>query len=191
MDTRGLGMNTRLPGGIPDFIEKWSPAGEVQRELRSRATISNVINTHTHIHVTAYYNVGYTLTVASTACVPILMHDVLHPILPAGVMGFTALYWKVGLEDLKTSHTLRRNFPFLIHMRYLFESIRPEIQQYLIESDADATPFSRSMRSTIYQRSKAQSDTRALGTMRDVYDEGYEVRSSLLSRVYRASTCNV
>ena len=117
------------------------------------------------------------------------MHDLLHPMLPAGVFGFTALYWKVGLGDLdQSSHTLRRNFPFLIHMRYLFESIRPEIQQYLIESDADATPFSRSMRSTIYQRSKAQSDTRALGTMRDVYQEGYD-GDSVMKR--RAKNCRL
>ena len=79
------------------------------------------------------------------------------------------------LLDLnQTTHTLRRNFPFLCHLRYLFESIRPEIQQYFIESDSDSTPFSRSMRTQIYKRSKAQSDTRALGTMRNVYEEGYE-----------------
>ena len=59
-------------------------------------------------------------------------------------------------------------------MRYIFESIRPEIQQYFIESDEDAVPYSRSMRSTIYQRSKGQDDTKALGTRRNVYGEGYE-----------------
>ncbi|GMH87378.1 hypothetical protein TrVE_jg12463 [Triparma verrucosa] len=142
-------MSTRLPGGIPDFIEKWNPK--------------------------LFKQVGFGLGAASVASLGILANDMLHPALPVGIIGFTAVYWKVGTDDLNQSnHTLRRNFPFLCHMRYLFESIRPEIQQYLIESDSDATPFSRSMRSTIYQRSKAQSDTRALGTMRDVYEEGYE-----------------
>ncbi len=38
---------------------------------------------------------------------------------------------KVGLDDMQqTSHTLRRNFPVLANLRYLLESIRPEIRQY-------------------------------------------------------------
>jgi len=95
-----------------------------------------------------------------------------HVVLPGVVTAFTGVYWSVGLSDLnQTTHTLRRNFPFLCHLRYIFESVRPEIQQYFIESDSDATPFSRSMRTQVYKRSKAQSDTRALGTMRDVYEE--------------------
>ncbi len=37
---------------------------------------------------------------------------------------------KVGLDDMaQTSHTIRRNFPVLGNMRYLLESIRPEIYQ--------------------------------------------------------------
>jgi glutamate synthase domain-containing protein 2 len=93
---------------------------------------------------------------------------------PLVVCVLTAGYWKIGRDDLATNHAIRRNFPVLCHVRYLFESIRPEIQQYFIESDDDAHPFSRAMRSTIYQRSKAQNDTRALGTRRNVYAEGYE-----------------
>ncbi|CAE8589937.1 unnamed protein product, partial [Polarella glacialis] len=45
---------------------------------------------------------------------------------------------------------------------------------YLIESDDVAVPFSRHMRSVIYQRAKQAPDTRALGTRMDVYKEGYE-----------------
>ena len=38
----------------------------------------------------------------------------------------TALYWKTGLDDMKqTKHTILRNFPFLGHVRYALESIRP------------------------------------------------------------------
>lgn len=94
--------------------------------------------------------------------------------LPCATSLLTAGYWKLGLTDLNQPyHTLRRNFPVLVHVRYLLESIRPEIQQYFIESDHVEEPFSRSMRSIIYQRAKAQPDTRALGTRRDVYKEGH------------------
>ncbi|MCL4138768.1 UNVERIFIED_CONTAM: hypothetical protein GTU68_038772 [Idotea baltica] len=59
-------------------------------------------------------------------------------------------------------------------MRFLFEGIRPEIRQYLIESDQDEEPFSRDKRSIIYQRAKGVEDKRPFGTRQRVYDSGYE-----------------
>ena len=52
--------------------------------------------------------------------------------------------------------------------------IRPEINQYFIESNTDGTPFDRETRSVVYQRSKRQLDTLPFGTQRDVYEQGYE-----------------
>jgi hypothetical protein len=81
-----------------------------------------------------------------------------HPVtyLPAVILGaFTAAYWKVGEYDMKqTSHALLRNFPVLGHVRYIFETIRPEIRQYFIESDSEGRPFSRLHRAQVYQRGK-------------------------------------
>jgi glutamate synthase domain-containing protein 2 len=143
-------MSQRLPGGIPDFVEKWNPA--------------------------LFRKVGYGLIATTALSFPasFQIHEFSH-VVPIILTALTSGYWKIGLDDINTkSHSLRRNFPLLIHMRYIFESIRPEIQQYFIESDEDAVPYSRSMRSTIYQRSKGQDDTKALGTRRNVYGEGYE-----------------
>ncbi|MEY4425821.1 MAG: hypothetical protein RL535_119, partial [Pseudomonadota bacterium] len=42
------------------------------------------------------------------------------------------------------------------------------------ESDAEATPFSRSQRSLVYQRAKGESDKRPFGTQLDVKAVGYE-----------------
>ncbi|NCO52066.1 MAG: FMN-binding glutamate synthase family protein [Deltaproteobacteria bacterium] len=81
----------------------------------------------------------------------------------------------IGIYDmLQTRHTILRNFPLLGHFRYLFESIRPEIHQYFIESDDEEHPFSREKRSIVYQRSKGSLDTFPFGTHRDVYRVGYE-----------------
>jgi len=53
--------------------------------------------------------------------------------------------------------------PILAHFRFFFEMIRPEIRQYLVESDTDAVPFSRTQRSLVYQRAKnVRSDGRLL-----------------------------
>jgi len=80
-----------------------------------------------------------------------------------------------GLADmLQTRQAVRRNFPLIGHMRYLLEQIRPEINQYFIESNHDGRPFSRNDRSIVYQRAKGELDTMPFGTQRDVYAVGYE-----------------
>ena len=81
----------------------------------------------------------------------------------------------LGLLDLlQSQHSIRRNYPVIGHIRWLAEMIRPEIRQYLIESDSDAAPFSRSQRSLVYQRAKGEAGERPFGTLLDVYQDGYE-----------------
>lgn len=81
----------------------------------------------------------------------------------------------LGLRDaMQTKHTVLRNFPIIGHFRYLIEHFRPEIQQYLIESNLDAYPVEREYRALIYQRAKGDLETKPFGTQRDVYRPGYE-----------------
>ncbi|WP_298117067.1 FMN-binding glutamate synthase family protein [Flavobacterium sp.] len=81
----------------------------------------------------------------------------------------------MGLYDMyQSKKTIRRNFPLLGRMRYLLESLGPEIRQYFIETDLDGKPFNRLQRSIVYQRSKKESDSMPFGTQLDVYQDGYE-----------------
>ncbi len=81
----------------------------------------------------------------------------------------------LGIYDLlQTRHAVRRNYPILGNVRYLVESIRPEIRQYLIESDNEQLPFSRTQRSLVYARAKSQTSDRPFGTLKDVNQTGYE-----------------
>ena len=81
----------------------------------------------------------------------------------------------LGLIDMfQTRHTIRRNYPFLGRFRYMLEAVRPEIQQYFVESDTSGTPIPREFRSLVYQRSKGDRDTRPFGTIFDVNRAGYE-----------------
>lgn len=81
----------------------------------------------------------------------------------------------MGLYDMfQSQKTIRRNFPLLGRMRYLLESIGPEMRQYFIETDLDGKPFNRLQRSIVYQRSKKQTDSMPFGTQLDVYKDGYE-----------------
>jgi len=80
----------------------------------------------------------------------------------------------LGLWDLmQKEHAVLRNYPVLGHMRWIFEGIRPEIRQYLIESERDEDPFSREERSLVYQRAKDAEDKRPFGTREDVYAAGF------------------
>jgi glutamate synthase domain-containing protein 2 len=81
----------------------------------------------------------------------------------------------VGVHDARqTSHSILRNFPVLGRARYLLEEIRPEIQQYFIESTLDAFPIQRELRSLVYQRAKGATESHPFGTHHDVYGVGYE-----------------
>ena len=81
----------------------------------------------------------------------------------------------IGIFDLlQTRRAVLRNYPVIGHIRYLVESIRPEIRQYLLEADDDKLPFSRAQRSLVYQRAKNEPSEKPFGTLSDVYREGYE-----------------
>jgi len=81
----------------------------------------------------------------------------------------------IGFGDLiQKPHAVLRNYPILAHLRFLIEEIRPEIRQYLFESETDGAPFSRDRRALVYQRAKMQLDKRPFGTQLATYADGYE-----------------
>jgi glutamate synthase domain-containing protein 2 len=87
---------------------------------------------------------------------------------------FLALF-VLGLWDLlQRKHSVLRNYPLLGHLRFLLESLRPELQQYFIERNFDGRPFDRDVRSIVYQRAKGTEAEEPFGTERDMYADGYE-----------------
>lgn len=81
----------------------------------------------------------------------------------------------MGVYDMvQHKHAIRRNYPLLGRLRYTFEGLRPAIQQYFVENDLNGRPFSRRIRSLVYQRAKKVKETVPFGTQIDVYEEGYE-----------------
>jgi len=87
---------------------------------------------------------------------------------------FLGLCW-IGLRDMRqTKSAVRRNYPIIGNVRFMLEKIRPEIRQYFLESDTEATPFSRSQRSLAYSRAKGETDKRPFGTQLDMKGDGHE-----------------
>ncbi len=112
------------------------------------------------------------------------------------LIGVWAMYWTpalwafvvvlplimVGLHDvIQTRHSLLRIYPVIGHGRYFMEEVRPEIQQYFVESNLDGSPYPREFRSVIYQRAKEARDTVPFGTQHDVNRIGYEWMTHSLS----------
>ncbi|OYN74864.1 FMN-binding glutamate synthase family protein [Mycolicibacterium sphagni] len=91
----------------------------------------------------------------------------------------------LGTWDLlQTRHTILRSYPVLGHARFLAELLRPEIRQYFIESNTEATPFDRETRDMVYERAKGTKSDEPFGTERDVNALGYEfLRHSLRAHV--------
>lgn len=90
----------------------------------------------------------------------------------------------VSIYDLiQKKHTVLRNFPIIGHFRYIFESIRPQIYQYFIESESEGRPLQREQRAVIYARAKGTIDTQPYGTKKDVEEVGYEwINHSMLAK---------
>lgn len=116
------------------------------------------------------YAVFAVCIVFTLATLPLIHHQWLWPFtLTTGLLSL------IGLFDLlQKRHAVRRNYPILGNIRYLVETIRPEIRQYLLEADSDALPFSRAQRSLVYSRAKNQVSDKPFGTLIDVYASGFE-----------------
>ncbi len=96
----------------------------------------------------------------------------------------------LGLWDIvQAKHNLLRNYPLLAHLRWLFEGIRPEIRQYLLESDTEAIPFNREQRGLVYERAKDTVDVHPFGTDLDVYDEHYAWLNHSVAPTAKLNSC--
>lgn len=78
------------------------------------------------------------------------------------------------VNSIQRKHTILRNYPVIGYLRYFIEAFRPELRQYLWESDLNGKPFNRRQRSIVYQRAKGVRENVAFGTQYDVNAPGYE-----------------
>jgi glutamate synthase domain-containing protein 2 len=94
------------------------------------------------------------------------MHWALWLMVPVLLLTF----WDFG----QNRHALRRNYPLIARIRWLFEDLRPYLRTYIVESDREGRPFTIDERSLVYARSKGEISTHPMGTELDVYSDEYE-----------------
>lgn len=78
------------------------------------------------------------------------------------------------LRDLlQRKHTIVHNFPLVGHLRYILESIGPELRQYIVANNREELPFNRRQRSWIYASSKKENHYQGFGTDQNIHESGY------------------
>ena len=77
----------------------------------------------------------------------------------------------VAIWDIffQRAHTIRHNFPVVGHLRYLLESIGPEMRQYFVANNREELPFNRIERAWVYASAKKENNYEGFGTDRDIY----------------------
>ncbi len=76
----------------------------------------------------------------------------------------------LAIRDMfQKHHTITKNFPIVGHVRYLLESIGPEMRQYFVANNREELPFNRIERGWIYASAKNENNYEGFGTDRDIY----------------------
>lgn len=77
----------------------------------------------------------------------------------------------IAIRDIffQRQHTISHNFPVIGHIRYLFESIGPEVRQYFVANNREELPFNRIERGWIYASAKKENNYEGFGTDTDIY----------------------
>ena len=76
----------------------------------------------------------------------------------------------IALRDIfQRKHTISHNFPIVGHIRYMLESIGPEMRQYFVANNREELPFNRIERGWIYASAKKENNYEGFGTDRDIY----------------------
>ncbi len=75
-----------------------------------------------------------------------------------------ALVTLVLYDLLQKRHAILRSFPIIGHLRYILESIGPELRQYIVTDNDEERPFTRDQRRWVYASSKKANNYFGFGT---------------------------
>lgn len=76
-------------------------------------------------------------------------------------------------DILQKKHTIKHNFPIVGNIRYMLETIGPEMRQYLVANNREELPFNRSERSWSYASSKKENNYQGFGSDMDFSAPNY------------------
>ena len=74
---------------------------------------------------------------------------------------------------IQDKHIILTKYPVVGHLRFLFESIGPEMRQYFVAGNREERPFNRIQRAYIYASSKNQNNMQGFGSDADFVRTGH------------------
>ena len=74
----------------------------------------------------------------------------------------------VAYDLTQRRHAILRNFPVIGHLRYLLESVGPELRQYIVTDNRQERPFDRDQRRWIYTSAKGINNNFGFGSDEDL-----------------------
>lgn len=80
-------------------------------------------------------------------------------------------------------HSVLKNYPLVGRVRYFFESIGPELRQYLFTEDNDGKPFSRKDYQNIVLPAKYKHRMVGFGSQRDFDQPGYYIKNTMFPKL--------
>ncbi len=86
-----------------------------------------------------------------------------------GVLAVVVLY---VIDVTQTAHAVRRNYPVIGRLRYVFERLGEFFRQYFFAMDREEMPFNRAQRTWVYRAAKGIDNTIAFGSTRDLRPTG-------------------
>ena len=98
-----------------------------------------------------------------------------HPFAFAGLLLGTGLFFLFLHDVFQKKHAIIHNFPLVGHLRYLLESIGPELRQYLVAHDKEEAPFNRNERRWVYATAKGENANFGFGSTEVQYGLGYPI----------------
>lgn len=86
-----------------------------------------------------------------------------------------ALLVGVFIHDrfIQNKHVILTKYPVVGHLRFLFESIGPEIRQYFVAGNREERPFNRIQRAYVYASSKEENNMQGFGSDADFAKTGH------------------
>ncbi|WOT13058.1 FMN-binding glutamate synthase family protein [Leptospira interrogans] len=87
----------------------------------------------------------------------------------------TYLFFALLHDIFQRRHAIKHNFPLVGRIRYIFETIGPELRQYWVANDKEEMPFNRAERSWVYATAKKQNNNFGFGTTELLYEAGYPI----------------
>ncbi|MEL6962715.1 MAG: FMN-binding glutamate synthase family protein [Pseudomonadota bacterium] len=85
------------------------------------------------------------------------------------ILGIAILY---VIDRTQTKNTVRRNYPVIGRLRYVFQHLGEFFRQYFFAMDREELPFNRAQRTWAERASKDEDNTVAFGSTRDLRPVG-------------------